>query len=68
MPINKGGPAFPGTSPLLYNGMDLRDYFAIQALKCICRTTPEQVKPYGYEYAEAAYLMADAMLKARKEK
>ena len=58
-----GGPAFPyGTA---YAGMTLRDYFAAKAMQgilvgieCDPATVPH--------VAESAYILADAMLKARQ--
>jgi uncharacterized protein YodC (DUF2158 family) len=69
--IDDGGPAFPIVCVGEYSpGMTLRDWFAGQALKgayaswmAECRdanTSPEGM-------ANECYLIADAMLKARKE-
>jgi len=68
--INDGGPAFPGMTYISQDGkknpegMTLRDYFAAAALQGMnldfnfsCTT-----------YAMDAYLIADAMLKAREVK
>ena len=64
---NTGGPAFPTGNA--YQGMTLRDYFAAKAMQGIVSSTgdfldaryssPETI-------ANAAYHMADAMLKARE--
>ena len=65
---------------ILYEGMTLRDYFAAKAMQSILQDydpailfdAEELAKPLGIPstsslIAEDAYLMADAMLKARKE-
>lgn len=63
---NTGGPAFPSpTDGMLVNeGMTLRDYFAAKAMQSMClavrREQDVEIIP------EAAYRMADAMLKARE--
>ena len=72
-PIDDGGPAFPveNDANKEYNyvckGMTLRDWFAGQALgKCLHEFWGEHD---GTESATiAAYQIADAMIKARKEK
>ena len=70
--INNGGPAFPCEEQIRCNGevcdtrkftgMTLRDYFAAHAINGVG----------WYEnmdnYAAMAYLLADAMLKAREAK
>jgi hypothetical protein len=66
---NTGGPAFPlETSTAFQNpGMTLRDYFAAKAMQGYLGS-PEwlrEVSPQGT--AEAAYRVADAMLKAREQ-
>lgn len=56
----RGGPAFPtGTS---FQGMTLRDYFAAKAMQGL---TTNSTNPK--EIAQAAYIVADAMLEARKK-
>jgi hypothetical protein len=45
-------------------GMDLRDYFAAKAMQALVAKTVEQDEPAEIA-AEAAYLFADAMMKAR---
>ena len=58
--VNTGGPAFPPSNPGYAHGMTLRDYFAAKAMS-------EITWGNGYDYAaKQAYLMADAMLKARE--
>lgn len=66
---NDGGPAFPGD---IYDkwgkekentGMSLRDYFAAKAMQGLLTN-------FKYDengYAQSAYKIADAMLKAREE-
>lgn len=68
MTHNTGGPAFPGLHPsqeCRFNdpGMTLRDYFAAKAMQgfCACGCTNTQ------DIAKAAYIVADAMLKAREQ-
>jgi hypothetical protein len=63
---NTGGPAFPTTKPLEHwgdpnQGMTLRDYFAAKAMQGLM----DAAMPMP-EIADAAYAMADAMLKARE--
>ena len=66
---NTGGPAFPITAESYRDvreiGMTLRDYFAAKAMQgilvgieCDPATVPH--------VAESAYILADAMLKARE--
>jgi len=68
-----GGPAFPFVfddmathTRQVYTGMTLRDYFAAKAMQgmlaCDIEFGPEQVPII----AASAYVMADAMLKARQ--
>lgn len=68
-------PAFPaevwdeskstGEQLTIYPGMTLRDYFAAKAMQSVYLTLEriDQFKPCAID----AYLMADAMLEARKE-
>ena len=72
--INTGGPAFPvpGLSNLPNDqfiwpetGMALRDYFAAKAMQGICA----HLETWGLrdtEIAKKAYVLADAMIKARE--
>jgi hypothetical protein len=71
--VNTGGAAFPtGTGVTPYNpGMTLRDYFAAKAME-IYMADEKLIDLYCYlekdvkqEVAVTAYMMADAMLKAR---
>ena len=60
--INDGGPAFPSTHPHgKEDGMTMRDYFAAKAMML---SMPDWTT---IEIARRAYVMADAMLKAREE-
>lgn len=65
---NTGGPAFPmqfnGTTEPSLSGMTLRDYFAAKAMQAIL--THGVANTAFTEDAEAAYKMADAMIKERK--
>ena len=63
-----GGPAFPTTvySNESYQGMTLRDYFAAKALQGFLvdiSCEPDDLP----SLAVSAYMMADAMLKAREQ-
>jgi len=63
---NDGGPAFPiGSTPEEWgNGMTLRDYFAAKAMQGM--VSAEFAGHVAADYwAEEAYKVADAMLKAR---
>ena len=73
---NTGGPAFPAptTKPLenYYPGISVRDYFAAKAMQTYM-ADEKLIDMYCYlekdvkkEVAVAAYMMADAMLKARE--
>jgi len=59
-----GGPAFPVAidNQVLDDGMTLRDYFAAKAMQGLM----DAAMPMP-EIAQAAYQMADDMLKARKQ-
>jgi hypothetical protein len=67
-------PAFPvsfkwGKELRQYNGMTLRDYFAAKAVQGLIaspRGTPDGRDATDTYYAKCAYLMADAMIKARE--
>lgn len=68
---NTGGPAFPapaGVAHITDQGMTLRDYFAAKAMQALIaspRGTPDGRDATDQYYAKNAYIMADAMLKAR---
>jgi hypothetical protein len=73
MAQNDGGPAFPqndlssyGMGPEGCNngGMTLRDWFAGQALGVMLQA-PETAGETTADIAQAAYVMADAMIAAR---
>ncbi|OMT68750.1 hypothetical protein AQ764_14325 [Burkholderia pseudomallei] len=76
--IKDGGPAFPIADPFaldprdkiemerLASGMSLRDYFAAKAMQGIC-AHPNAWGLTVPQIAERAYLLADAMLRARGE-
>ena len=52
-------------------GMDLRDYFAAKAMQGLIaspRGKPDNSDATDVFYAKCAYLVADAMLKAREPK
>ena len=62
-----GGPAFP-TKPghWMEEGMTLRDYFAAKAVVSFMPSRPPPDEIVAEQIAEAAYFMADAMLRIRK--
>ena len=72
--INTGGSAFPYSAlmpsgPTMYadsEGMTLRDYFAAKALQGLLATDLNCAPEYVQAIADSAYVMADAMLKARQ--
>jgi hypothetical protein len=59
-------PAFPQRTDLKlsYTGMALRDYFAAKAMQAMLGWDNDHT--IWDSYAEDAYMMADAMLKARE--
>ena len=71
-PINDGGPALPTadayhpSGQIAYGrkGMSLRDWFAGQALEGLL-SEPKEGATTPDRYSQAAYIFADAMLKAR---
>lgn len=70
MSTDTGGPAFPNEG---FNGwgkpqegMTLRDYFATAALQGLLATDLNCAPQYVQAIADSAYVMADAMLKARQ--
>jgi hypothetical protein len=71
--INTGGPAFPNNIKITdenfseLRGMTLRDYFAAKALQGICANPNCHAAAGEDKFAEAAYEVADAMLKAREQ-
>ena len=74
--MNTGGPAFPrnildhghGVITTHESGMTLRDYFAAQAMSAFIdyREWQSTVLQISSLAAENAYVLADAMLEARK--
>lgn len=58
--------AFP--SQYAAEGMTLRDYFAGEALGALIQTSTPRQHDATKRLAEAAYIVADAMLAARQEK
>lgn len=66
-------PAFPapaGVSHITEQGMTLRDYFAAKAMQAFCSTLGDvspNSPPYWGVLASDAYVMAEAMMKARGE-
>ena len=62
--------AFPNPHLRDGSGMSLRDYFAAKAMQGLIaspRGTPDGKDATDTYYAKCAYLMADAMMKARAE-
>jgi hypothetical protein len=68
---NTGGPAFPSHPKLateygfIAKGMTLRDYFAAKAMQSLIVVYHDD-KNLVREYAQRAFEIADAMLKARE--
>lgn len=50
-----------------YSGMDLRDYFAAQAMQAFCSRSDTPLAFDALITAKNAYKMADAMMEARKK-
>ena len=61
-------PAFPTNQNgyLLGSGMHLRDYFAAHAMQALLSDTDWRIDMDIEDTAKAAYMTADAMLKARE--
>ena len=66
---NTGGPAFPLPGVFgqpQFNGMTLRDYFAAKAMQAEYQAVSARGGCELYsDIAERAYILADAMLRAR---
>jgi len=67
--MNTGGPAFPTevvttNDGWIHSGMTLRDYFAAKAMQGLCANNNTD----PFVISKAAYIVADAMLRARDEK
>ena len=58
-------PAFPNSHYSNVYGMTLRDYFAAKALEGMCAGQQTQLFANQIHLAKGAYLLADAMMKAR---
>lgn len=68
--LNDGGPAFPphaSSTADEYMGMSLRDYFAAKAMQGML-ACPIQMQSGSDMFARDAYVVADAMLRAREAK
>ena len=71
---DNGGPAFPCDEMLDQSGtvhrsegMSLRDYFAAKAMQGICcNRSHVELKGHANASAKVAYVIADALLEARK--
>jgi hypothetical protein len=64
--MNENTFAFPWThDDITYKGMTLRDYFAAKAMQSLIIVYTDD-KNIVAEYAQRAYEIADAMLKARE--
>lgn len=66
--MNTGGPAFPVLDmEVTKEGMTLRDYFAAKAMQAMI-ASPHMPSPFDMQpVAEKAYIIAEAMLKAREQ-
>jgi hypothetical protein len=60
--------AFPDSHMCNNEGMDLRDYFAAKVMAASFYNPCDMSVGEMKDVAEAAYLMADTMMKARKMK
>lgn len=72
MSKDTGGPAFPaglaiGDRAKLEGGMTLRDYFAAKAMQGMLANQHPYQASDEHMFARDAYVMADAMLKAREQ-
>jgi hypothetical protein len=72
MSADTGGPAFPGLHPssecrYKEDGMTLRDYFAAKAMQGFMANKSNPMHYQPETDAQWAYMIADAMLKARGE-
>ena len=70
MSKDTGGPAFPTevvntNDGYIHQGMTLRDYFAAKAMQGLVASDIELGPDQVPHIVESAYIMADAMLKAR---
>ena len=65
--INDGGPAFPETSDVRWNGMTLRDYFAGQVIAGLA-SSDRFMDTTNEHTAKIAYDQADAMIAQREGK
>lgn len=71
--IKDGGPAFPNTVSqderiwgVDFHGMSLRDWFAGQAIRFTMQINDHNINDFqSRQIAKFAYMIADAMLKAR---
>ena len=67
--VNDGGPAFPthgSMGEVVSEGASLRDYFAAKALVGLLKVNrPTDIGAMRQEWADEAYILADAMLRAR---
>jgi hypothetical protein len=61
-----GGPAFPAHTIAMHEGMTLRDYFAAKAMLGMISADYSIDPKYVPDIAASAYVLADAMLKARE--
>ena len=66
--MNNGGPAFPALDArTMLSGMSLRDYFAAMAVPGLLAHPNSSTAAGPEAFANAAYQMADAMLKERSK-
>ena len=64
---NTGGAAFPQPISFSAPGMPLRDYLAAKAMAALIYSANMHAEYVPEMIADDAYLMADAMLKAREQ-
>jgi hypothetical protein len=64
--LDRNIPAFPRNHQHFgHGGMDLRDYFAAKAMQPINSQAMDYAKAEASDMARKAYMIADAMMKAR---
>jgi len=69
--MSKNIPAFPycidnDETIKFHTGMTLRDYFAARAMQAMITHPDSRADVHADIYAKGAYVMADAMMKARE--
>jgi hypothetical protein len=68
MSYSTGGPAFPIVDSAKMQGLTIRDYVATRAMAALLANEEVSREYMVTRLADDAYLMADLMLAARKQK